>query len=165
MLGIAILGNQTINDTKSNVTFSIGNMKFKTVEGTFSGMKGDVDFDKNNLKSSSFDVTIDVATVNTDNEKRDAHLRNEDFFEVEKYPTIRFNSTAVVKSKKEGYYIAKGKLTIKNTTKDVKIPFTYKDKVFKGTLKINRFDYAVCVDISTFMVSEEATINITCVTE
>lgn len=164
-MGIAILGNQEINQVESKVTFTIGNMKINTVEGTFTGMKGDVDFDKNNLKKSSFKVTIDAATVKTDSEKRDAHLRNEDFFEVEKYPTIKFKSSAVVKSKKEGYYIAKGKLTIKNVTKDVKIPFTYTNKTFNGTLKIKRLDYGVGVDMSKFMVSDEAEIEITCITK
>lgn len=164
-MGIAILGNQEIVGTKSKVSFSIGNMKVNTVEGSFTGMKGEVNFDKNNLKTSSFNVTIDVASVNTDNTTRDNHLKNEDFFEVKKYPKIRFKSSAVVKSKKEGYYIAKGKLTIKDVTKDVKIPFTYENKIFKGTLKVDRFDYGVGVDMSTFMVSKEATIEIVCVTK
>ncbi|MFT6150534.1 MAG: polyisoprenoid-binding protein YceI [Saprospiraceae bacterium] len=164
-MGIATLGGQKISETKSSVSFTIGNMRINTAEGTFTGMKGEVDFDEKNLKTSSFGVTIDAATVKTDSEKRDNHLKNEDFFDVKKYPTITFKSSAVVRSKKEGYYIAKGKLTMHGVTKDVKIPFTYGNKTFKGRLKVKRLDYGVGADTGTFMVSDEAVINITCVTE
>lgn len=172
MLGIVallfvatILGNQKIDTKKSGVTFEIGNMKIKTVEGSFNGMKGDVNFNPDDLKNSSFEVTIDASSVDTGNEKRDTHLKNEDFFDVEKYPTIKFKSYAVVRSKKEGYHIAKGKLTIHGITKDVKIPFTYKDNIFEGTLKVKRFDYNVGKDMNTMMVSNEAIVKITCITD
>lgn len=164
-MAVATMGGQQINETKSNVTFTVGNMKIKSVNGTFAGMKGDVKFDKNDLKSSSFNVTIDAATVNTDNEKRDEHLKTDDFFGVKKYPTIEFKSSAIVKSKKEGYHIAKGKLTMHGVTKEVKIPFTYANKTFKGSLKVKRLEYGVGAETGTFMVSDEVAINITCVTE
>jgi len=62
-------------------------MKIRTVKGSFAGMKGEIRFDEKDLANSSFKVNIDAATVNTENEKRDDHLRNEDFFDVEVYRT------------------------------------------------------------------------------
>lgn len=165
LLFVATLGKQEIKTADSGVTFEVGNMKINTVEGSFKGMKGEVNFDPNDLKNSSFEVTIDAATVDTDNGKRDEHLKNEDFFEVEKYPTIQFKSDAVVRSKKEGYHIAKGKLTMHGVTKAVKIPFTYKNGIFEGTLKINRFDYKVGAEYGTFTISEEVSVKIKCATE
>lgn len=92
---ITIANAQTINSKKSIVKFSIRNMKLNTVNGTFTGMKGNVVFDENNLENSSFDVSIPTETVNTENKKRDAHLKNADFFYVEKYPEIQFVSTTI----------------------------------------------------------------------
>ncbi|MFK7949551.1 MAG: YceI family protein [Saprospiraceae bacterium] len=165
ILFMVTLGKQEINSVDSGVTFEVGNMKINTVEGSFKGMKGDVNFNPKDLKNSSFEVTIDAATVDTDNNKRDEHLKNKDFFEVEKYPTIKFKSDAIVRSKKEGYHIAKGKLTIHGVSKDVKIPFTHKSGIFEGTLKVNRFDYNVGKATSTFMVSDEVTVKIICKTK
>lgn len=165
ILFVVTLGKQEINTQESGVTFEIGNMKVNTVEGSFDGMKGDVNFNPKDLKNSSFEVTIDAATVNTGNSKRDKHLKQDDFFGVEKYPTIKFKSDEVVRSKKEGYHIAKGNLTIRNISKAVKIPFTYKNGVFEGTLKINRYDYSIGKEYNTFTISEETTVKIVCKTE
>lgn len=162
---VVTLGKQEINTLDSGVTFEVVNMKLNTVEGSFKGMKGDVKFDPKDLKNSSFEVTIDAATIDTDNGKRDKHLKNEDFFNVEKYPTIKFKSNAVVRSKKEGYHIAKGKLTMHGISKDVKIPFTYKNGVFEGTIKVNRFDYGIGKEYSTFTISEQVEVTIKCITE
>lgn len=141
------------------------NMKINTVEGTFKGMKGDIHFDANDLNSSYFKVTIDASTVDTDNSKRDEHLKEADFFNVSKYPTIKFTSSAIVRSKKEGYYIAKGQLQIGETSKEIKIPFTYQNDTFKGSLKINRFDYKIGTEYNTFLIAEEVNIGIQCVAE
>ena len=155
-----IANAQTIDSNNSVVNFGISNMKWKTVEGTFSGMKGTIDFDENNLQNSSFNVCIDAATVNTKNEKRDAHLKNEDFFDVEKYPEICFTSSSIEKSS-EGY-LTKGTLTMHGVSKPVEINFTYTDNTFVGELTINRFDYKVGEGTNTFMVGEEATLEIIC---
>jgi polyisoprenoid-binding protein YceI len=106
---------QSINSETSYVTFKIGNMGLSSVDGTFKGMKGTVIFDKNNLSTSSFDVTIDPASVDTNKAKRDTHLKEEDFFDVENYLSISFVSTQISKTS-EGY-LAKGDLTLLGVTK------------------------------------------------
>lgn len=159
------LNAQTIDNAKSKVTFEIDNMKVNTVEGSFGGMKGDVNFDNQSPEKSSFNVTIDVASINTGIDKRDKHLRSKDFFEVDRYPLIRYKSDDVIKAR-DGY-IAKGTLTIKDVSRKVNIPFTIGKAgsmtTFTGYININRLDYYVGEDVSTFTVGEEVKVKIYCV--
>ena len=133
-------------DQNSSVTFKISNLGF-TVPGSFKGLKGSISFDPDNLSQSVFDVTIDASTVNTDNNMRDEHLRAESYFDVNKYPVIHLISTKISATNKKGSYLFNGKLTIKNTTKDISFPFTAEASgtgyLFKGSFKMNRRDYNV----------------------
>ena len=151
---------QTINPAKSYVSFAVSNMKFNTVDGHFSGMKGTVKFNSNDLAHSSFNVCMDAATVNTDNNKRDNHLRTEDFFYVSKFPAICFVSDAIVKD--NSGYKAKGKLTLHGVTKEVEIPFTFSNKTFEGNFEINRLDYGVGKGTGKFMVGNNIKVLIVC---
>src|SRR6185312_591845 len=94
------------------------------VNGKFTGVNGDIKFDPQNPAAGSFDVTINSATVNTDNSLRDHHLQGESYFDVKNYPKIHFVSTKVVSSNKNGAYNITGKLTIKKRTRPVSFPFT-----------------------------------------
>jgi len=131
-------------DQGSALQFTIQNFGFD-VTGTFTGLKGNIKFDPQNPAESTFDVTIDANTVNTDNSLRDSHLRDNSYFDVKNYPAIRFVSTKV--TGKNGAYMISGKLTIKKQTKDISFPFTASPAndgyLFKGTFKINRKDFDV----------------------
>jgi polyisoprenoid-binding protein YceI len=131
-------------DNGSALKFTIGNFGFD-VNGTFSGFTGKIDFDAVNPATSNFDVTIDAATVNTDNSLRDKHLKGDGYFDVTNYPRIRLASSAI--SGKGGTYKFTGKLTIKGKTKDITFPFTTAADtdglVFRGSFKINRKDFDV----------------------
>ncbi len=152
------LNAQTINTENSVVNFKIGNMKIRTVKGNFQGLKGAVNFDPTDLAAASFDVCLDVATVNTGNKKRDAHLLKEDFFFEAEYPQICFYSTTV---KKIGdAFQAKGGLVIRGIAKEVVLPFTFDGKTFRGTLEISRYAYGVGMDTGTFMVAENVELEI-----
>lgn len=133
-------------DTESKVQFVIKNFGIKT-RGGFKGLKGTINFLPANLAASSFDVTIDAATIDTDNESRDEHLRKVEYFGVETYKTIQFKSTKVTLSSTKGRYYVFGDLTIKGVTKPVEFGFgaTPKDGgyVFDGEFKINRRDFGV----------------------
>jgi len=132
-------------DKGSTLQFTIKNLGFD-VDGSFSGFDGTVNFDPANLANAAFDVSIDANTVNTNNSFRDGHLRDDSYFNVKKYPRIRFVSTKIT-SGKNGAFSISGKLTIKNQTKDISFPFTAVPAngayVFKGTFKINRKDFGV----------------------
>ena len=104
-------------------------------------------------------VCIDPATVNTGIEKRDEHLKTEDYFDIAKYPTICFESTNV--SKTENGYIAKGNLTMHGVTKSVEINFAENNKVLTGSLKVNRTDFSIGGKGSK-MVGHDVNLKIIC---
>ncbi|HMH34562.1 MAG TPA: YceI family protein [Puia sp.] len=149
-------------DQGSSVQFKIRNLGF-AVTGSFSGLDGNILFDPNNLSSCNIDVSIDANTVNTDNNMRDGHLRNDSYFDVKNYPRIHFISTKITPSNKNGTFFIFGKLTIKNQTKDISFPFTATPSnegyLFQGSFKINRKDYGVGGS-STISDELEVTLNI-----
>lgn len=148
------------SDKGSSLQFTIKNFGFD-VTGTFTGLKGDIKFDPQKAEESNFDVTLDANTINTDNNMRDNHLRENTYFDVKNYPNIHFVSTKV--TGKNGSYTITGKLTIKKTTKEVSFPFTASPAedgyLFKGTFKINRKDFDVG-GTSTISNSLEVALNI-----
>ena len=157
----ASLSAQSINAEKSVVKFKTTALMVDSVNGTFTGMKGEIQFDVNDLSGSSFNVCIDPSSVNTENQKRDDHLKNEDFFEVSKYLEICFVSTSIKKTK-SGFETT-GNLSMHGITKEIKIPFTFENNTFTGELKIKRLNYKIGEDYGSFTASKEAEIEIVCV--
>lgn len=131
-------------DQGSAIDFQIKNFGFNT-KGSFSGLDGTITWDAKDPAKSVFDVSIGAATITTDNDMRDGHLRGDTYFDVTQYPRIRMVSTSV--TEKGGHYIFHGKLTIKSTTKDLEFPFIAtpmgEDYIFKGEFTINRKDFGV----------------------
>ena len=134
------------SDDGSTIGFTIKNFGFNS-EGSFKGLQGTIVFDPQNPATSSFDVSVDAASVSTDNSMRDDHLRQDAYFDVTKYPRIRFVSTSVVATDKNGHYTVTGKLTIKGNTKEISFPFLATpagdDFIFKGSFSINRKDFGI----------------------
>lgn len=124
-------------------------------------MEGTVIFLPNNLSQSKFEVCVDAASVDTDNKKRDAHLRKPDFFDVEKYPNICFSSSKITKNGTE--YKVVGTLTLHGVSKEIEIPFSYTDNTLTGAFTLNRFDYKLGEDTGTFLVGEEVSVKVVCV--
>lgn len=152
--------SQSIDSDESVISFSVSNMKLNTVKGTFTGMSGEVLFNPNDLPTSKFSVCIDANSVDTDNKTRDKHLRNEDFFDVEVYPQICFESSTITKTS-SGYSV-KGNLTMHGVSKIIEIPFTYESNQLIGDFELNRLDYKVG-GTGSFMVGHEISIKIKCV--
>ncbi|MBC7904697.1 MAG: YceI family protein [Gemmatimonadaceae bacterium] len=113
---------QTVPE-KSKVSFTIKNFGVNT-NGTFKAPEAKVIFDPAALAKSSIDASIDVASVNTGVEGRDNHLRKQEYFYVEKYPKMTFQSTQIRAGEKSGSYIAHGRLTIRGITKEIDLPFS-----------------------------------------
>ena len=114
------------------------------VDGSFKGIKANIDFNPENPTTSSIFASVDAATVFTDNNLRDTHMKEKpEFFEVAKYPTVSLKSTSIVKNGTS--YIGTFNFTIKNVTKPIKIPFTFTQTGDKGTFattfEINRKDW------------------------
>ena len=132
-----------VDTENSKINFELPALNKK---GTFGNLNAVIDFDEKELRKSKITASIDARTISTGNEKHDTHLKSSDFFNVEKFPTISFASTEIVKT--QNGYLAKGKLTIRDSIKPAEIPFTYSENgtnraVFNGTITINGSDYGI----------------------
>lgn len=149
-------------DEESKIHFVIKNIGINT-GGDISGMKGTIKFNAKKPASASFDVTATVSTIDTDNERRDKHLNEADFFDAEKYPQIRIVSTKILPGKDMKNFIFHGKLTIKNVTKDIVFPFTAVSKkgdaLFKGNFEIKRSDFGIGKQSAT--MSDKVKVSLT----
>jgi len=135
-------------DEKSEIKFTVKNFGINT-SGSLNGLKGAITFNTADLPSSSFNVSADINTVNTGMESRDSHLKKEEYFDAEKFPTISFVSKNITKD--QNGYIVTGGLTIKGITKTISFPFTVQNTVqsqdegiiFIGSFSINRKDFDI----------------------
>ncbi len=123
--------------------------KFKIYEGKVSSTKADADF-----TDAKIEFSVDAASINTDDEKRDSHLKSPDFFDVAKFPKITFVSKAMKPGKIKNTYILTGELTMHGVTKTVtlnaigaskivKDPYGMERYAFKVTGSLNRKDYGL----------------------
>ncbi|MBI1228105.1 MAG: polyisoprenoid-binding protein [Bacteroidetes bacterium] len=161
-----------VDKAHSAISFSINHL-FTAVEGRFLQFEDEFLFDPNNLQESKASFTIDVASVNTQEQKRDQHLQSADFFDAEKFSKIKFTSTRF-ESKGGNNYVAYGKLTIKDVTKEITLPFkvlgTTDHPMMKGTkvmgiaaeTTINRNDYGVGTGswAATMVVGDQVNVKI-----
>lgn len=138
--------NYSPTDDGSKLHFVIKNLGINT-GGDISGLKGKIIFDAKNTSKCFFDVTAAVKTIDTDNGKRDEHLKKEEYFDVATYPVIHLVSTKIEPGADLKHFIFKGNLTIKNITKPISFPFTAQGKsggaLFVGFFEINRVDFGV----------------------
>jgi len=141
-----------VDPAHSSAKFTVTHLVISEVEGNFKTFSGTLINTKPDFTDAKVDFTIDVNSVNTDNDMRDKHLKSDDFFNTEKYPNMLFKSTSMQKLSGNKYALT-GNLTIRNVTKPVKFDVTYggtaKDAYgntkagFKATTVINRFDYGL----------------------
>ena len=162
----------TLDKSHSSVGFSVKHMVISDVSGNFKDFDISFKSTKSDFTDASVDATIKVASINTDNEKRDGHLKTDDFFNAEKFPAITFKSTSFEKVGENKYKIA-GDLTIRDVTKKVTFDATYNGSIkspwgaeiyaWKATLPVNRFDFGLkwnkAIEAGGLIVGE--TVNIT----
>jgi polyisoprenoid-binding protein YceI len=109
-----------IDAAHSAISFQVRHF-FSMVPGRFGSFQGALMFDEADPTQSSIEFTIDAASVSTDNEKRDGHLKSPDFFNVEKFPTLTFKSTKVEKTAQAGVFNVTGDFTMIGVTKPVTV--------------------------------------------
>lgn len=142
----------SLDPTHSELGFKIKHLMISHVSGNFKKFDVQVQTDGDDFTTANVTATIDVASINTNNDQRDEHLRNADFFETEKHPNIIFKSTRTEKAEGNDFYLY-GDLTIKDTTKPVKLTVEYSGMAkdpwgntkagFTVTGKINRKDWGI----------------------
>lgn len=141
----------TFDAAHSSVAFAIKHLAVSTTRGEFDKVDMVLTGDPKKPTTLSADVTIQVASVNTKNEKRDEHLRAPDFFDAAKFPTITFKSEKV--EVKGGKNVMVGTLTMHGVAKKIEIPFDISGPVvdpwkmtrvgLEGSLTLNRQDYGI----------------------
>ena len=133
-------------DSGSTIEFNVKHFGLKT-SGSFSGLQGQIIFDKNSLSDAKFDVSIEANSIRTGIDMRDNHLRGEGYFEATKYPLIHFVSTRITSNGKSEEFLFSGLLTIRNHSKDISFPFTATQTssgyLFKGSFSLSRKDFDV----------------------
>jgi polyisoprenoid-binding protein YceI len=161
-----------LDPTHSELGFKIKHLMITNVSGTFKNFEAEVETDGTDFSLAQISLSAEVGSINTNNEQRDAHLRNSDFFEVEKYPELKFRSTKVEKIDSDSYALF-GELTLKGVTKPVKLNAEYSGVTkdpwggeragFFVTGKINRSDWGVtfnaALETGGVVLSEEIRIN------
>jgi polyisoprenoid-binding protein YceI len=139
----------TIDKNHSKIGFNVTHMAVSEVEGKFNDFEGTITSKSEDFNGAQVQFAAKTASVDTDNEKRDGHLKSPDFFEAEKYPETKFTGTLV---KDGGKYKLKGDFTLHGVTKPVEFEVTYGGTInhkngtkagFKLTGKINRQDYGL----------------------
>ena len=164
----------TIDPAHSTSGFKVRHLMVAWVKGEFSGVAGSVVYDPENPANSKVEATLDVNTLHTRDEQRDAHLKSPDFLDVAKYPTITFVSTKVQKVA-EGEWKVTGNLTIHGVTKqvvldvegpasEVKDPWGNVKSGVSATTKINRTDFGLvwnaALETGGVLVGEEVQISL-----
>ncbi len=113
-----------LDPAHSEVGFKVKHLMISTVTGSFGKFDVQVSTSREDFSDAKIVFTAEIASINTNNEQRDNHLKSADFFEAEKYPQIRFESTSFEKGK-GGDYVLRGDLTIKNVTRNIAITAEY----------------------------------------
>ncbi|MHB1610869.1 MAG: YceI family protein [Sulfobacillus sp.] len=162
-----------IDVAHSTAEFSIRHLMISTVKGRFSGIEGYFEGEPEHLQTGNVDVTLDIATVDTRQAERDAHLRSADFFDVEKFPKMTFKSQQISLVGDNRYQVV-GDLTIHGVTRSETFDVSFEGRAkdpwggeragFSGHTSINRKDYGlqwnVALEAGGVMVGDQVKINV-----
>ena len=139
------------DNSHSSIGFSVRHLMISKVRGQFNQWSGTFDYDESDPTKSKLSVSIDAASIDTRDEKRDAHLRSPDFFDVEKFPALTFASTRVERDGDD--FVVTGDLTIHGVTRAVQLkveslgqtkdPWGGQRAGFSATATINRKDFGM----------------------
>ena len=127
-------------------------------EGTFDQLKGTIQFNPAQLNAARMDVFVETAAINTGNSLQDSHARGKKWFDAETYPRISFVSKSF-RQTNTGYQVV-GDLTMKGKTKEVSIPFTFKDNTFEGNFTVSRDAYGIEGPFFSFTVGDDFEVSL-----
>ncbi len=167
-----VTGTYTIDPSHSRIGFVARHAMVTKVRGSFNEFDGSGYFDADQPSNSHLELTIQAASIDSRNADRDGHLRSNDFFDMETYPTISYRSTAVEVVDADTYRVT-GDLTMKGVTKPVTIDFEYTGTAvdpfgntrlgLEGNVVVNRKDWGInwnaALDAGGVLVSEKVTLE------
>lgn len=162
----------TIDGAHSHVEFAVRHLMISTVRGRFREVTGVVRGDEHDLEHASIELSISAASIDTHEDQRDQHLRSADFFETERFPTITFRSTGIVRDR-NGLLVT-GALTIRGVTRDVEVtvtpggrgrdPWGSERAGYNATTTINRREFGLtwnqALEAGGVLVSDEVKISV-----
>ena len=163
-----------VDSAHSVVEFKVKHMMISNLKGYFTGVTGTLSLDEADLTQSSVEAAIEIASIYTLDEGRDAHLKAADFFDAEQFPTMQLKSTHIA-LKSDGELVVTGDLTIKGVTRSVKFVVEGPSVATKdpwgntrigvaATTKINRKDFGLTwnavLEAGGSMVSEDVSITL-----
>ncbi len=170
---ISVRTKWNIDPAHSQIGFRVKHLVFSNVRGSFRVYDASIYTTGDDFMTAEIDFWLNPASINTGEEKRDAHLKSDEFFDVEKFKVINFNSTTYVNGEKEGSYEMYGELTMKGIKKQIKVdvefggiirdPFGNDKAVFNISGKINRkgwgLDWNTVLEAGGILVSEDVWID------
>ncbi|MGE0043786.1 MAG: YceI family protein [Vicinamibacterales bacterium] len=156
----------------SEAAFQVRHLITK-VRGRFSDFAATIEYDEADPTRSSVSLTIQAASIDTNQAERDAHLRSADFFAVDEFPTLTFVSTGITRKSDDAFDVA-GKLTIRGNTRDIVLPVTALGKAkdpwgnerlaFETEITLNRKDYGLtwnaALETGGFLVGDEVKVSV-----
>lgn len=168
----SLTGTYTIDPTHSQIGFGARHAMVTKVRGQFNEFSGTGFFNAENPAESTFEVTIQAKSINTNNADRDTHLRSNDFFSMDEFPLITFVSTAFSKADAETYSVT-GDLTIKGVSKSITFDLEYTGTAvdpwgntrvgFEGKTTVNRKDWGInfnaALEAGGVLVGEKITLE------
>ena len=163
----------SFDTSHSSIGFSVRHLMISKVRGQFGAWSGTFDYDEEDPTRSKLAVRIDAASIDTRDEKRDAHLRSADFFDVEQFPELRFTSTGVERDGGDDYVVT-GDLTIHGVTRSVQLkveglgrtrdPWGGERVGFSASTSLSRKEYGLnwnmALEAGGFLVGDKLEINL-----
>ena len=159
----------TVDKAHAKVGFTVSHMVINDVDGMFKTFDATITSTKPDFSDAVFSMTAQTASINTDNDKRDEHLKSPDFFDASKNPTVSFVSKSIKKISKDKYTL-KGDLTMHGVTKSVSLDLIYKGTIthpmtkkpmaaFAISGKVKRTDFKIGESMPSAMIGDDITIS------
>lgn len=173
---VTVAGAQTtwkLDKSHSNVKFTVTHLVIAEVEGRFTDFDATITHTREDLTDAKVEATIKTASINTDNERRDGHLKSDDFLNAGKFPEMKFTSSKMEKTDKDTYKIH-GDLTIRDVTKPVVLETRFMGTIkdargttkagFRATTTIDRFEFGTtwnaAIESGALVVGKEIEITL-----
>jgi polyisoprenoid-binding protein YceI len=148
-----------LDPSHSEVEFKVKHLMISTVTGNFTSFAADVTTEGEDFTTAKATFTVDAASINTKNEQRDGHIKGPDFFDVAKYPQVKFVPTKIENVDNDGSYNIHGDLTIRDVTKNIKLEIEFGGVIkdpwgntragFTVSGKINRKEFGLTWHMTT----------------